>query len=293
MDSNDKNKTGRALPEIERNTMKATEMRNNASASSGLAGSFVHRLVRPLTAGLALAAAVAWFVSPSVPTLRASPPDHSSANLNPSLVPPAAKIQGKTYADWGAAWSRWVYGIPLDQNPNFDSSGAFDAVGQHGPVWFVPVVGAFGGVKEHHVRVPLGKFVFIPTVVGFWSYPCPGDPSLPPSQVEEFLGNIITPIVDAVSDLARSGLMTAEVDGVPVQNLADYRAQSGLFLLTGDPSLAAVDPCVTGGAQPTLSDGFWLLLQPPSRGEHIVHFKIAADFLPDGGEEVTFHLTVE
>jgi hypothetical protein len=275
--------------------MKTKQQRTETSLSA-LTDKLANRKVQSVSAGLILAAAVVSLLWPAAPTLRASPPSHGPANLNPRLVPPVAKIQGKTYAEWGVSWWRWAYSIPLDQNPNFESSGVFDAVGQAGPVWFVPITAAFGGVKERHVNVPLGKFVFVPLAVGALSYPCAADPNFQPApgqSVEEFLASILTPIVDAVTDLTRSGLMTAEVDGVPVQNLADYRTKSGLFLLTGDPSLAAWDSCVTGGAQPTLSDGFWLMLPPLSRGEHTVHYKIVADFLPDGGQEVTFHISVE
>lgn len=276
--------------------MKTKQQRTETTRLSHLTGRLANRKVQSVSAGVILAAAVVSLAWPAAPTLRASPPGYCSANLNPRLVPPVAKIRGKTYAEWGASWWRWAYSIPLDQNPNFESSGAFDAVGQAGPVWFVPITAAFGGVKERHVNVPLGKFIFVPLLVGALSYPCAADPNFQPApgqSVEEFLASMLTPIVDALTDLTRNGLMTAEVDGVPVQNLADHRAKSGLFLLTADPSLAAWDPCVTGGAQPTLSDGFWLMLRPLSPGVHTVHYKIVADFLPDGGQEVTFHISVK
>ncbi|MGE3310730.1 MAG: hypothetical protein AB7O66_12230 [Limisphaerales bacterium] len=36
-----------------------------------------------------------------------------------------------------------------------------------------------------------------------------------------------------------------------------------------------------------------MMLRPLSRGEHAVYYRIVADFLPDGRQKVTLHLTVE
>jgi hypothetical protein len=212
------------------------------------------------------------------------------------VMPPQAKVQGLTYADLGAAWWQWAWSNPFDQNPNFDERGAFDAMGQSGRVWFLPVTGAFGGVKERVVTVPHGKHILVPTVVGSWSYPCAADPTFQPAPgqtVEDLLRSIVVPVFDYVEDLITTGFMTAEVDGEPVQKLDAYRATSGLFDLTADPSVAIADPCVTGTAQPTVSDGFWLLLAPLSKGYHTVHFRLEAELFPDGGEDVTFHILVE
>jgi hypothetical protein len=85
------------------------------------------------------------------------------------------------------------------------------------------------------------------------------------------------------------------VDGVTLQNPAAYRATSGLFTFTGDPSLTAVlDPCVTGSPQPGVSDGYWIMLAPLSAGTHTIHFRGVVTFA-DGSSfttEVTDHLTV-
>jgi hypothetical protein len=214
----------------------------------------------------------------------------------PGVMPPDAKVHGVAYAEWGVAWWQWAWSIPYNQNPNYDSTGDSDGMGQSGPVWFLPVTGAFGGVKERAVTVPRGKHVLVPTAIGSLSYPCAADPSFQPGvgqTVENFLASIVDPIFDYVEGLITSGSMTAEVDGRPVKELQAYRAASDLFDLVGDPSLVAADPCVSGTAQPTISDGYWLLLAPLSKGQHTVHYRIQGDALPGGGEEVTFQINVE
>jgi hypothetical protein len=51
-----------------------------------------------------------------------------------------AKVFGKIYGEWSAAWWQWAVSIPASESPvlltdddlNFDCS-----LGQHGPVWFL------------------------------------------------------------------------------------------------------------------------------------------------------------
>jgi hypothetical protein len=44
------------------------------------------------------------------------------------------------------------------------------------------------------------------------------------------------------------------VDGRSLNDLFDYRAVSPLFTFTADPSLIALDPCITGAEQDGVSD---------------------------------------
>jgi hypothetical protein len=103
--------------------------------------------------------------------------------------------------------------------------------------------------------------------------------------LEDFLTEGVNSLVGQVTRLE------VEVDGVPLQNLFDYRATSELFTFTGDPSLTVFDPCITGTPQAGVSDGYWVLLRSLPVGEHTIHFRgeiEAFDFVMD----TTYHLTV-
>jgi hypothetical protein len=84
--------------------------------------------------------------------------------------------------------------------------------------------------------------------------------------------------------------MAVEVDGVSVTDLTTYRATSSLFLLDINPEWGALDPCVIGDPQPTVSDGYWIMLAPLAPGHHSLHFHAE---LPDLGFvlDVTYDLT--
>ena len=84
-----------------------------------------------------------------------------------------------------------------------------------------------------------------------------------------------------------------EVDGRAVTTLDDFRVTSSLFYFTGDPSLTTVfDSSITGSSQPAVSDGYWLMLAPLSRGTHTIHF--GGKFASIGFEtEATYTLNVE
>ena len=65
-------------------------------------------------------------------------PGLATSKAYPRIIPPQAKPHGMTYADWGARWWKWLYGIPASVSPVLDDTGANAAQGQSGPVWFWP-----------------------------------------------------------------------------------------------------------------------------------------------------------
>ncbi len=209
----------------------------------------------------------------------------------PGVVPPQAKAFGKTYGDWSEAWWKWTLSIPAAHNPALDTSGASDAVGQSGPVWFLPVTGAFGEDKERTSHVPVSRAILVPLGIYFNDYPCGPDFEPPPGQsLEQFLTEGAAWIVNHVTEL------TAEVDGVPVRNPFSYRAVSGFFSFIGDPSVSVLDPCVTGEEQVGVADGYWLLLEPLNKGTHIIRWNVRiqiAEWGLDLSQSTTYHLVVE
>ncbi len=136
--------------------------------------------------------------------------------------------------------------------------------------------------------VPVGTAIFFPIINAINDFPCP-DPAFQPApgqSLEDFLAEGAAALIDLVDDLA------VEVDGVPLRNLVAYRAASRLFTFTGHPSLAPVlDACITGVPQSGVSDGYWIMLAPLSRGEHTIHVRGGIGSF--GFETVvTYHLIV-
>jgi hypothetical protein len=209
-------------------------------------------------------------------------------NPNPRVLPAGSVLRGKTYGDWVAAWWTWALRFPLEQNPITDATGAYGSAGQRGPVWFL--AGTFGGTAERSLTVPAGKRIIFPLFNVFNDYSCP-DANVQPAPgqtLEEFL----TEGAQTISALA-TGLF-AEVDGVPIQNLWDYRAHSDMRMFAKHPSWSAVDPCLTEEPQPAVAGGYWLMLAPLPRGQHTLRFGSTALFGEDEfAVHVTYHLTVD
>ncbi|MBI4602515.1 MAG: hypothetical protein HY721_11200 [Planctomycetes bacterium] len=93
--------------------------------------------------------------------------------------------------------------------------------------------------------------------------------------------------------------VTCEIDGVPVVNAGSYRAESAAFDFT--LSDVFVDFGYPPGPKgPAVSDGYWLMLAPPSRGSHTIHFTGQLTFSTAEGDpfdqvfglEITYELTV-
>lgn len=187
-------------------------------------------------------------------------------NLNPRVIPPHSKPFGLSYADWGAQWWKWALAIPASINPILDPTGAFGGVNQHGPVFFLAgTAGAYPTTRS--ITVPYGKFIFFPLINFISDWPCPGPDFCAGIPLEKCLQDIAAFYMDHVTELE------CTVDGVPLRALHRYRATSGLFTFTGDPSMTVFDSCITGSPQPAISDGFWLMLTPLSPGGHTINFR--------------------
>jgi hypothetical protein len=205
---------------------------------------------------------------------------------NPRVLPPHAHPHGLTYADWRVRWWQWADSIAAADNPILDQTGDDCGQSQSGSVWFL--AGTAGGSVVRSCTVPVGKAILFPIITINNDFPCP-DPNFRPApgqSLEDFLTEGAQAVIDLVDDLA------VEVDGVPLQNLSAHRATSVLFTFTGDPSLIPVfDPCITGTPQAGVSDGYWIMLAPLSRGEHTVRFR--AGISSFGFQtEATYHLTI-
>ena len=181
--------------------------------------------------------------------------------------------------------------IPLDTSPLTDLTGERVGLGQTGSVWFLAGTGAGLGPVQRTCTIPQGKALFFPIVNWLNDYPCPDPTFQPPEGVslEQWLTEYAMWLVDHTTELA------VEVDGVALQNLWNYRATSSLFYFTSDPSHVANDPCVTGGSQPGVADGYWIMLPPLKTGSHTLHFYSKSVFPEWDWEfsvDVTYHIKI-
>jgi len=197
----------------------------------------------------------------------------AAGNPNPRILPPQSRPYGLTYTQWAARWSQWIFSIPSDQNPLGDPDGRFCQVGQSGPVFFLG--SNFGGTSVRSCTVPAGRSILF-TPGGFIGL------LHIDADTEDALSMGVDEGVDALSNIS------ADVDGVPVRDLGSYRVLTLLFDIALPPDNVFG---LTPGEQGAIIGGFFLLLAPPSPGEHIVHMHDEFP-APNGISDVTYNLTV-
>lgn len=212
--------------------------------------------------------------------LAAAQPARVLGNGNPN--PGIAPNRGPTYGNLNGDWWKWIFSIPASESPLFESGAVDISAHQSGNLWYL--AGSWVGPVVRSGTVPAGKRIFAPIVNYINDYPCP-DPAFQPAPGESMEAFLLRTGNDALGYPADIFL---EIDGVPQQNLADYRAASHLFTFQADASwVGGGDPCITGEPQPAVAIGYSFLLEPLTPGEHTLHF----GYLP-WGQDNTYHLTV-
>ena len=211
-------------------------------------------------------------------------------NPNPVLFPKQAQPYGADMATWGERVAQWIYAQPLAHNPLFDQTGADCAVGQQGPVWFIPPIAGprvFSGSRT--CTIPHGKAILLALGFDVEDYPCPAFPGFQPPPGEslyDFLSGIAQTVMNSVN------LLDVSLDGQPFSEVLGYRFSSDdLLTITGDTSLQVFDPCITGSPQSAVVDGFFMMFKPLDRGAHTILVHGTNTFGAD--KTFAYHLTVE
>jgi hypothetical protein len=203
------------------------------------------------------------------------------------VSPSASSAQtGKTYGEWSAAWWQTMLAIPAKDNPTLDKTGANCRQGETAQIFFLAGQGT-GVPVTRHCTVPATKPLFFPIINAECS-----NVEAPPffGQTDGARAACVKKVIDGV-DISS---LKVTLDGVNVPDLSGFRAASPPFdftMPTNDNILGL--PGTTSGR--SASDGFWMLLEPPPTGSHIIHFEAKVVSGPGAGfsQDVTYKLTVQ
>ena len=144
--------------------------------------------------------------------------------------------------------------IPKDINPALDETGRFSTQFQNDEnVWFL--AGTFGGTVTRNLVVPYGKAILFP-IINYEA--CLADE--PFLSHEHQLQDKCREEIDKIADLELN------VDGLDI-DISGYRVASHSFdiELKIENSLS-----VKAGKTKMASDGYWLFLRPPCKGDHTI-----------------------
>jgi hypothetical protein len=170
-----------------------------------------------------------------------------------------AKVYGKTYGEWSAAWWEWVVSIPGPDNPLLQDGETDCGIGQGGKVWFL--AGTVGGAAERSCTIPAGKALLYPLLNSFF-YNGPGEDYTEAekrAQLDFFVANF-------------SCQLNSSLNGVPTAySRIAARAQSPGFTLEfpagnifGVPAGHVDDEVI--------ADGHWVMIPPLTEGEYELSF---------------------
>ena len=205
----------------------------------------------------------------------------TSNTSNFVIFPPDSQPYGLTYGEWTAKWWQWAHSISTENNPQLDETGedCAQAQNQTGAVWFL--AGTGGGSVERTCTIPAGKSILIPIINAAYVGTA--------GETEEVMRTGAKEWIDSVTTLE------ASIDGIPLQNLSNYRIQSPFFneTLPNDNILGEPE-----GTYLAVSDGYWLFLEPLPPGQHEIRLHgaiidpTAISPTPSFETAVTYHLMV-
>lgn len=190
---------------------------------------------------------------------------------------------GKSIGNWGHTWWQWALSLPTKDNPIVQDGTVDCSVGQSGKVWFL--AGTFGESAERTCSIKKGMALFFPLYNGiYWT---PLDPALPEDCIDEFTCR--TGVGASIDKLTH---WACTLDGAPcVWSYSVVRAQSNARRFNVVAGSILTDFGYAPGIRETsISDGYWVMLDPLPAGQHTLHFTSSNE---EGFSlDVTYHLTV-
>jgi hypothetical protein len=179
-----------------------------------------------------------------------------------------ASFEGKSLQDWIVAWARWGYAQTSCDDPAFDKDGSQCGLYQDpdSPVFFLATGDV--GTERTLCEVPAGKAILVPLATTSWDNAGTDDADqLSEQQLREQVAGIVDSIVE----------LSLRVDEREVADLSAYVVGPYKFSYTVPPKPNWYTyngyPSVEGKVDPSFVGGAFVLLPPPTRGRHELHYR--------------------
>lgn len=201
----------------------------------------------------------------------------SAAGSATTVVPPTEAPLGTSYADWGAAWWRWLLNVPAIEDPEAGDCQA----GQGGDVFFIP-------------HVPPGVSISTDCLVGAdqWILASAGGTVWDNADGSGSTPDDLLALVEA--DIPMFSEPAVIIDGEEVADIESYWVVDPAFTI----EYGADNPYgLAEGTWDAAMGGWFVMIPPLEPGAHEVVVRDAID-IPDDDEgpllaELTAILTVE
>jgi hypothetical protein len=202
-------------------------------------------------------------------------PVAGSTSVN--VFPPGSKPYGLTYDKHIENFWKWLLSIPAKDNPINDSTGEKCATGQlktNSSLFYL----AFnnGGVSQRTCEVPAGKGLFIPVMQVELS-----EKDTPGASIEDLK-------LSAKTDQDSVNSLYLKIGGKEYNfdDLRPYRTDTeGFDVDYADNGIFGI---VEGGPTKAVADGYYIMTDPLSKGNHTVLYKSSLSCLDPGCAEPNF-----
>jgi hypothetical protein len=231
---------------------------------------------------IGIAIAIVLLATPSILLAHNDDDKEREARL---VFPPEHVVNGLSYGDWAAVFWQYQASLPTTTSPSFTGTNCL--IGQEGgPMFIAPV--SFGQPLTATCTIPAGKSIFITVLTDECSTveppPFHGDN---PQQVR----NTCAVGADGIGlDTLR---LTVDNQRV-VHDFRRFRVQSPSFEFSMPASNNLLNlPGVTSGT--SVVDGYFVILRPLPKGQHVIHFAGAFTSGPAAGfaADTVVNLTVQ
>lgn len=172
---------------------------------------------------------------------------------------PGATVIGKTIGAWSGAWWQWAAALAPPNDPFTDTTGASAGRNQSGPVFFL--AGSTGsGIR--HFTVPANTYLLVPLFVGELS------------QLELSFSYTEAQVKQAAKQQAdQINSLHATLDGTTIAQatLFTHREVSPAFSFVAVAN-NQVGIFAVGNSGIAIADGYFLMLDPPAPGTHVLNY---------------------
>jgi hypothetical protein len=198
------------------------------------------------------------------------------------VYPPSSRPYGSTYVQWEMRYFRFIAAIPASKNPasGTDLTGADCAIGQSGPVWYVPNTGVGTSIQ---CTVPAGKALLL----------VPIEPECSTAEgngnTYEALRSCVERYVAAIKEVG------VTVDGAHLTDLLTrFLFQTPLFTYTYPADFVWNTAVGHPGTTKSVAEGVYVMLAPLAAGHHTVVLseRMGAPWVGKGTYAVTYQLTI-
>lgn len=201
----------------------------------------------------------------------------TTASNSLNVFPPGGKPYGLSYSQHIQNFWKWLIAIPSDGSPINDVTGEKCSTGQvntNSSVFYLAPSG--GGKSERTCKVPEGKGLLIPVMLVEMS-----DKEMPGASVEALSKS-------AKEDQDTVNSLNLKIDNTEYKydNLTKYRTHTEPFEVTFPKG--GIFGITEPGISKAVADGFYIITEPLSKGNHTVNFKSSVGCPQLGCEEPPF-----